>query len=73
MYCSSNIDRVIKFRSLRWAGHVARMEYRSAFKILTGTSTGKRPLGIPRRKWEGNIRMDLDEIGVNTSNWIASA
>ena len=39
---------------------------RSAFKILTGTPTGKRPLGRPKRRWEDNIRMDLKEI----SNWI---
>ena len=57
-----NIVRVIKSRRLRWAGHVARMEVRrSAFKILTG----KRPLGKPRRRWEDNIRMDLEEIGIN--------
>ena len=49
---------------LRWAGHVARMEEaRSAFKILTIKPTGKRPLGRPRRRWEDNIRMDLEEIG----------
>ena len=43
---SPNIVRVIKSRRLRWAGHVARMEEgRSAFKILTGKPTGKRPLG----------------------------
>ena len=34
----------------------------SAFKIFTGKPTGKRPLGRPRRRWEDNIRMDL-EIG----------
>ena len=49
MYRSPNIVRVIKSRRLRWAGwaeHVARMEEgRSAFKILTGKLTGKRPLG----------------------------
>ena len=46
LYRSPNIVRVIKSRKLRWAGHVARMEKRgSAFKILTGKSTGKRPLG----------------------------
>ena len=45
----------IKSRRLRWAGHVARMEEgRSAFKILTGTCIGKRPLGRPRRRWEDN-------------------
>jgi hypothetical protein len=35
---------------------------RSAFKILTGKPTGKRPLGRHRRRWEKNIRMDLKEI-----------
>ena len=65
---------VIKSRRLRWAGHVARMEEgRSTFKILTGKPTGKRPLGKPRRRWEDNIRMDLEEIGINTGNWVDSA
>ena len=60
LYRSPNIGRVIKSRRLRWAGHVARMkEGRGAFKILTGTPTGKKPLGRPRRKWEDNIRIDL--------------
>ena len=55
---SPNIVRVNKSRLLRWAGHVARMEEgRSTFKILTGTPTGKIPLGRPR--WENNIRMDI--------------
>ena len=36
----------------------------NAFKILTGKPTGKRPLGRPRRRWEDNIRMDLEEIGL---------
>ena len=45
LYRSPNIVRVIKSRRLRWAGHVAGMEEcRSAYKILTGTPTGKRPL-----------------------------
>ena len=34
---------------------------RSAFKMLTGKPTGKRPLGKPRHRWEDNIRMDLEE------------
>ena len=69
LYCSPNIVRVIKYRRLRWAGHVVRMEEdRSAFKILTCIPAGKRPLGGPRRRWEDNIRMDLKEIGVNTRN-----
>ena len=69
-----NIVRVIKSRRLRWAGHIARTEEgRSAFKILTGIPTGKRPLGRPRRRWEDNIRMDLKEIGIDTRNWVDSA
>ena len=39
-------------------------ESRSAFKILTGKPTGKGPLGRPRRRWEDNIRMDLEDIGI---------
>ena len=44
-------------------------EGKSAFKILTGKPTGKRPLGRPRRRWEDNIGMDLKEMGINTRNW----
>ena len=59
---------MIKSRRLRLAGHVARMEEGgSAFKILTG------PLGRPRRRWKDNIRMDLEEIGINAGNWVDSA
>jgi hypothetical protein len=68
LYRSPNIVRVITFRRLRWAGHVTRMEgSRSAFKILTGKPTGKRSLGRPRRRWEVNIRMNL-QIGINVNN-----
>ena len=59
---------------LRWTEHVARMEEgRSAFKILTGRPTGKIHLGRSRRRWEGNIRMDLREMGINAGNWVDSA
>ena len=56
------------------AGHVARMEEgRSALKNLTGKPTGNRPLGRPRRRWEENIRINLEEIGTNAGNWVDSA
>jgi hypothetical protein len=42
---------------------------RSAFKTLIGKSTGKRPLGRPRRRWEENITMYLEEICINMRNW----
>ena len=48
-------------------------ECRSAFKILTDKPTRKRPFGRPRRRLEDNIRMDLEEIGVNAGNWVDSA
>ena len=43
------------------------------FKILTGKPTGKIPLGKPRRRWEDNVRMELEEIGINAGNWVDSA
>jgi hypothetical protein len=56
LYRSPNIVRVMKYSSLRWSGHVVRMEEgSSAFKFLTGKPTGKRPLGRPRRGWDDNI------------------
>ena len=65
---------MIKSNRLRWAGYVARMEDgRSTFKILIGTPTGKRSLGRSRHRWEDNIRMDLEEIGINAGNWVDSA
>jgi hypothetical protein len=55
---SSNI-RMIKSRRKRWAGHVARMgEGRGVYRILVG-----KPDGRPRRRWEDNIKMDLQEVG----------
>ena len=56
------------------ASNVARMEEgRSVFKIFKGKRTGKKSLGRPRRRWEDNIRMDLEEIGINAGNWVDSA
>ena len=49
---------------MRWAGHVARMRERSgAYRVLVGKPEGKSPLGRPRRRWEDNIKMDLQEVG----------
>ena len=71
MYSSPNIIRSLKSRGLRWAGHVARMEQsRNAYRVLVGKPEGKRPLGRPRRRWEGNIKMDLREVGCDPGEWI---
>ena len=41
--------------------------------MLTGKPTAKRPLGRPGRRWDDNIRMDLEEIDINAGNWVDSA
>jgi hypothetical protein len=49
---------------MRWAGHVACTgEKRGAYRISVGRPEGRRPLGRPRRRWEDNIKMDLQEVG----------
>ena len=47
-------------------------ESRGAFKTLTGKPTGKIHLWRPRRRWEDNIKMDLEEIGITAGNWVDS-
>src|SRR5215469_2365093 len=64
LYPLPNIVRVVKSRRMRCAGHVARMgEGRGVHRVLVGKPEGKRPLGRPRRRWEGNIKMDFQEVG----------
>jgi len=65
---------VIKSRRMRLAGHVARMwERRDVYRVLVGKTEGKRPLGRPRRRWEGNIKMDLQEVECGGMDWIELA
>jgi hypothetical protein len=45
-------------------------EKRNAYRILVGNPEGKRPLGRPRHRWVGNIKMDLREIGWDGGDWI---
>jgi len=60
LYSSPNIVRVIKSRKMRWAGHVARMEERrGVYRVLVGKPERKSPLWRPRRRWDDNIKMDL--------------
>ena len=71
LYSSLNIVLVIKWKKIRWAGQVARMGERTGvYRILVGKPEGKRPLGKPRRRWEDNIKMDLQEVGCGGMDWI---
>jgi hypothetical protein len=68
-----NIILVIKSKGMRWAGHVARMaEKRGVYRILVGRPEGRRPLGSPRRRWEDNIKLDLQDVGWGM-DWIELA
>jgi len=74
MYCSPNIVRVIKSRRMRWAVHVACVgERRGVYRVLVGKREGMRPLGGPRRRWEDNIKMHLQEVGCRGMDWIELA
>jgi hypothetical protein len=54
--------------------HVARVGVgRGVYRVLVGKSEGNRPLGRPRRRWDQNIRMDLQEVGCGGMEWIELA
>ena len=73
LYRTPIIVRENKSRTLRWAGHVVRMaEGNNSFKLLTGKSTGNRPLRRARRRWEENTRVDLKEMDFIARNWTES-
>ena len=74
LYSLPNIVWVVKSRRMRWAGHVARLgEDRVVHRVLVGNPEGKRPLGRPRRRWEVNIKMDLQEVGGGRGDWMELA
>jgi len=64
----------VKLVIYRWAGHVARMgEDRGVHRVLVGKPEGKRSLGRPRRRWEDDIKMDLQEVGGGRGDWMELA
>ena len=74
LYSSPNIIRNLKTQRLRWAGHVTHMEQsRNAYRVLEGKPEGKRPLGMPRHRWEDNIKMDFRVVGCDPGDLIALA
>jgi hypothetical protein len=71
LYTSPSIIRMIKSRTMRWAGHAARMmEKRYVYKSLVGKPEGKRPLRRSRLRWVDNIRIDLRVILWGGVDWI---
>ena len=69
LYCSPNIVRVLKSR--RRGGSCSTYgERRGVYKVLVVEPKGKRPLGRARRRWEDNIKMDLQEVVCGGVDWI---
>ena len=59
---------------MKWAGQVARMgEGKGVYRVLLGEPEGKRLLGKPRRRWEYDIKMDLQQVGCEGMDWIELA
>ena len=55
-------------------GNVARVvERRGVYRVLVGKREGRRPLGRPRRRWENNNQMDLQEVGCGGMDWLELA
>jgi hypothetical protein len=48
-------------------------ERRGVYMVLLGKPEGKKPLGRPRRRWEDNIKMNLQEVGCGCMDWIELA
>jgi hypothetical protein len=59
---------------MRCAGHVAHVgERRGIYRVLVGKTAGKRTVGRPRHRWEGNIKMDLQEVECGGMDWMELA
>ena len=74
LYNSPNSVWVIKSRRMRWAGHVAHMGERGGvYRVLMGKPKGKSQLGRLRRRWDDNIKIDLQKVGFGGMDWIELA
>jgi hypothetical protein len=74
LYSLPNLVRVIQSRRMKWMGHVARIgEGSGVNRVLVGKPEGKKSLGKPRRRWDDNIRMDIQEVGCACVDWIGLA
>jgi len=71
---SSSRAKGLMSRRMRWEGHIERMEDMSGvYRVLVGKPEGKRPLGRQGRRWEGNNKMNLEEVGCGCMDWIQLA
>jgi hypothetical protein len=74
LYFSPNIIRVITHKIMTWAGKVAcRGESSGVYRAVVRNPGRKRPLGRPRRRWEDNIKVDIQEVGCGGMDWIELA
>jgi hypothetical protein len=74
LYSSPNTVRVIKIAMNEMGGVCsADGEDRGVYRVLVKTPEGTRPLGRPRRRWEDNIKTDLQEVGCGVMDWIGLA
>jgi hypothetical protein len=74
LYSSPKIVRVIKPRRMRWAEKVARVgEWYGVYRVSVEKHEERRQLGRPRRRWEDNIKMDLQEVECGGMDWIQLA
>jgi hypothetical protein len=49
------------------------VEERGVHRVLVGKPEGKRPLGRPRRRWEDNIKLGLQDVGGGREDWMELA
>jgi hypothetical protein len=62
---------VIKSRIVRWAGTCSTYwERKGVYRVFMGRPEGKKQLGRPRRRWEDNIKVDLQNVGCGGMDWI---
>jgi hypothetical protein len=74
LYSAPNNFRVIKIQKNAMGGACSAYgERRGVYRVLVGKSEGKRPLGRLRRRWENNIKMDLQEVGCGGTDWMELA
>ena len=65
---------LIQLTNMRLAGYIEGVEEkRGVYRVLVGKPEGKKPLGRPRRRWEENIKLELQEVGCGDMGWVELA